>query len=293
MPMNTIKRIKAIYFSPCGHTARLAQSLAQELSKAMALPWESMDFTRPIQRQGGPWALAATDLVIFASPTYAGRLPNKALPWIQSLFQGQKTPTIALVTFGNRNFDSSLAELVQELGLLGFHVLAGAALASTHVFAPETIGPGRPDVQDQKDLQAFGKKIASLLVEAQDLSHLTDLPEVLIEAGSPVAPYYTPRKVDGTPAKFLNAKPVTDLSKCTQCGTCVEVCPMGSIDPADVTSTPGTCIKCQACLRYCPTGAKTFTDPDFLSHVKMLEENYTKRANPAFYVSRDGVFSAS
>lgn len=288
--MDTIQKIKAIYFSPCGHTAGLAQNLAQELSQALSLPWESLDFTLPIQRHEGPWTLEPTDLVIFASPTYAGRLPNKALPWIQSLFHGQETPTLALVTYGNRNFDSSLAELVQELSPLGFHVLAGAAMATSHVFAPETIAPGRPDDQDLQEFRAFGKKIASLLLEAKELKGLRRLPEVVIGAGSPVAPYYTPLKEDGTPAKFLKAKPVTEVSICTQCGTCVEVCPMGAIDPEDVTLTPGTCIKCQACVRHCPTGAKSFTDPDFLSHVKMLEATYTKRANPSFYLSGEGVF---
>ena len=39
----------------------------------------------------------------------------------------------------------------------------------------------------------------------------------------------------------------------------------------------GICIKCQACVRYCPTGARYFDDPDFLSHVRMLEENFTEQ----------------
>ena len=49
---------------------------------------------------------------------------------------------------------------------------------------------------------------------------------------------------------------------------------MGAIDPADVSSVPGTCIKCQACVRKCTKRAKYFDDEAFLSHMKMLEQNF-------------------
>ena len=94
---------------------------------------------------------------------------------------------------------------------------------------------------------------------------------------SEIGPYYTPLRADGTPAKFLKAKPLTDRDKCVHCGLCAKVCPMGSIDPETVEAV-GLCVKCQACVRRCPKGAKFFEDADFLSHVAMLEQNYTRRA---------------
>ena len=59
---------------------------------------------------------------------------------------------------------------------------------------------------------------------------------------------------------------------------------MGSIDPEDPAKVNGICIKCHACIRGCPKGAKAFADEAFLSHRAMLERDYTRRAEPVFFV---------
>ena len=51
------------------------------------------------------------DLVVFGTPVYAGRVPNKILPWVQQGFTGDHTPMVPVVVFGNRNFDDALMEL--------------------------------------------------------------------------------------------------------------------------------------------------------------------------------------
>ena len=59
---------------------------------------------------------------------------------------------------------------------------------------------------------------------------------------------------------------------------------MGSIDPADPAAVPGKCIKCCACEKKCPVGAKYFDDQVYLTHKIILEEDYTRRAEPEIFV---------
>ena len=62
------------------------------------------------------------------------------------------------------------------------------------------------------------------------------------------------------------------------------LCPMGAINPSNVAEVPGTCIKCQRCVRKCTKHAKYFDDPAFLSHVAMLEQNFTEPKENEVYL---------
>jgi len=271
-----IRRVHAVCFSPAGATRRVAGTLARALAEAFEVPLETVDFTLPAAR-GQTYAFGAEDLVVFAMPTYAGKLPNKLLPYVKSGFTGGGALAVALVTFGNRSFDNSLAELCACLEADGFHTLAGGAFACRHVFS-DTLAAGRPDAEDMAELGKLGAAVAVRVVR------LTAPPAPVAVPGDADAPYYTPRGLDGEPKVFLKAKPKTEPTLCTGCGVCAAVCPLGSIDPADVASVPGVCIKCHACVHECPVGAKYFDDPAFLSHKAMLERDFTRRARSQWFV---------
>ena len=263
----TLHNRQALFFSPTGGTERVARVLADALGQALGLPCEVCDLTAPGSRQRG-YAFGPDELVLLAVPVYAGRIPNKLLPDLSARLQGSDTPAVSVCVFGNRSPDEAVRELPLLLEANRFFVLGAAAFACRHAFSGK-VGAGRPDDEDLAQMRCFANAVAVKLAE--------DAPPPLQLDRGGIGPYYTPLKEDGTPARFLKAKPVTDASRCTRCGLCAKACPMGSIDPA-TAEVVGVCIKCQACVQKCPAGAKRFEDADFLSHVAMLEQNCTKRA---------------
>ena len=274
-----IRRICCIYFSPTENTKKLALAAARPIVKGYNLPLLEVDFTKKDKRSQG-YEFGPEDFVILAAPTYAGKLPNMILPDFKGNLRGDRTPAAAMVTFGNRSFDNSLAELVQVLKDDGFYPLGGAAFVCQHAFT-ELLATGRPTVEDLEQAKDFALKCFKL---ANDVGTGERRSELQVE-GDAAAPYYVPKGTDGQPAKFLKAKPLTNMDKCTNCGLCVQLCPMASINPEDVTKVSGICIKCQACVKGCPEGAKYFDDKAFLSHVAMLEQTFTEeKENRFFYI---------
>ena len=266
-----IKRVCLLFFSPTGGTEKIARLVTQTLAEKLNAKTAVFPFTLPEHRQA-EYHFNTNDLLVMASPVYAGRLPNKLLPEYKTRIFGNHTPAVPLCVFGNRSPDEALRELVLLLEQNGFQIAAAAALAGRHAFSDQ-VGAGRPDESDCTQIVQFAAQAAEKLAQP-------NLPPLEMDR-SEIGPYYTPLKEDGTPAKFLKARPLTDPDKCVRCGLCARSCPMGSIDKTSMEAV-GLCVKCQACVRRCPKGAKYFTDPDFLSHVAMLEQNYTRRAENTF-----------
>jgi uncharacterized protein (DUF362 family) len=50
---------------------------------------------------------------------------------------------------------------------------------------------------------------------------------------------------------FMKRRPVIDLAACTDCGTCVESCPVRAIDRATKAVDYGICIECLCCHELC------------------------------------------
>lgn len=268
-----LTKVRAVSFSPNGGTRLVTSRLASALAEALAVPGQERDITSPAARQGTE-EFSPDELAVFGSPTYAGRLPNKILPFWQTGFRGQGTPAVLVVTFGNRSFQDSLSELSLVLRSSGFVPVGAAAVVSRHVFT-QKLAPGQPDASALAELDRFAVNLAHRLKSCGEPVPVT------VPGNDPPGPYYVPLRVDGQPAKFLKAVPKTKDS-CVRCGKCAEACPMGSIPLDDPFQVSGVCIKCQACVRVCPLGAKYFDDPEFLSHVAMLEQNYSALGESRF-----------
>ena len=273
-----LKGIAAVFFSPTGNTRKAVVEIADVIARREGIAVREIDFTLPRARKEVR-KFEAGELVIFGTPVYAGRIPNKILPAVQTLFEGNGALAVPVVTFGNRSFDNALIELRIELEQHGFHTIAGAAFVAEHVFSNK-LAAGRPDEKDLQTIRRFAEDVAEKIkgLEEGPLDGMAEIPAPAAVKGiEPVPAYYRPLQEDGSPANFLKAKPKTSDS-CNDCGICARVCPMGSISPKDYRTVTGICIKCQACVKSCPVHARFFDDPVMLSHTRMLEQHYERPA---------------
>lgn len=273
-----IQRIYTIYFSPTGTTKKVVSQLGHTLAQILKLSVSEFDFTLPQARESRFPVLTPEDVVIFGCPTYAGRLPNLLLKYLDTIGGGGSL-AIPVVTYGNRCFDNSLMELRDILETHDFHTVAAVAASCEHSFS-QVLGAGRPDQEDTKALDDFARQIGAKLTQQTATPPPIQVPGVPMEQS--YGGYYQPRDRHGVFIDIRKVKPKTHTELClgsleSACGICAAVCPMGAIDGRDITQVPGICIKCGACIKKCPTHAKYYDDPGYLYHKTELEEMYQRR----------------
>ena len=272
-------KIWAVYFSGTGTTRRTVERIAGGIASRLNLPAESVDFSRPAVRQE-TLRFGEKDLVVFGTPVYAGRVPNVLLPFLRERVVGGGALAVPVVLFGNRNYDDALIELRNILAADGMHPIAAGAFVGEHSFS-RVLGADRPNAEDEALMDEFAARVAELAAGLD----AAPVKSAAVRGQEPLRPYYTPRDRAGNPINIFKVKPKTDLSRCGGCGLCADLCPMGSIDPTDVSAVRGICIKCCACVKGCPTGAKFFDDAGYLYHQHELEAQYACPAeNEVFYL---------
>ena len=271
--MKKISRIAAVYFSPTGTTKKITETIAEECSRRMQLPWKAHSFTLPSERQE-ILHFPSNVLIIFGVPVYAGRVPNFLLSYLNQS-EGGEAFGIPVVVYGNRNYDDALIELRDIMEMHHIHTIAGGAFIGEHSFS-YTLGKGRPDKADLVQARSLADSAASSLLTE------TYATPIQVKGNIPYRPYYIPQKKDGTQKKITSVFPKIS-SECTNCGRCVHLCPMGSIAD-DCHSYTSFCIKCGACVKGCPAGARYYDDETYLYHKKALEQEFIRRAEPELFI---------
>lgn len=271
-----ITRVKAAFFSATGTTERIVKVIVNTLAEQLGVTWSAVDFTLPASRTVA-LQFEPHELVVLGTPVYAGRVPNVLLKYLSTI-EGNGAPAIPVVLYGNRNYDDGLIELRDILEQGGLHTVAAAAFVGEHSFS-DILAAGRPDESDLRLAREFAVELG-YKIKAQSV---LENPVPVKGIPAPYRGYYQPRDKEGNPVDIRKVKPLTN-ENCDRCMICAEVCPMGSIDPEDVTECVGICIKCGACIKKCPVKAKYFADPGFLNHKYELEDGLTRRAEPELFL---------
>src|SRR5699024_7134090 len=271
-----IKTVWAVYFSGTGTTEKVATTLAKDLAERLGAGYDTYCFNLPQAREKD-LSFGPEDLVVLGTPVYAGRVPNLLMPYVRDHIKGNGTLGVPVVLYGNRNYDDGLIELRNLMRDNGFMPVAAGAFVGEHSFS-KVLGAGRPDRDDMALVAQLGAKTAEKVTARPE----PPAQAVSVTGCDPIRPYSAPRARHGEPIKdFSKAKPVTAPDKCVKCGLCARLCPMGSLDPADVSNVAGKCIKCCACVKKCPTGAKYFDHEGYLYHQHELEDQYAGRRAPS------------
>ena len=267
-------KIKVAYFSATGTTQKVVCHLANHLSETLHLSIEECDFTLPQQRQN-PLIFNNDELVVFGTPVYAGRVPNVLLKYL-TIMQTEGAKAIAVVVYGNRDYDDALMELSDILSNAGAQVFAAGAFIGEHSFS-YTLAAGRPDGDDFEKIDEFANQIEKKIA----IGNFTK-PEIK-GVPYPYRQHFQPHNEQGQPFDIRKVKPIT-TDACTSCGVCASVCPMGSISTSDYKEIAGICIKCGACIKRCPQHAKQFVDANYLFHKEDVERKNQRRAEAEWFV---------
>lgn len=244
-------RVFEIMFSPTGGTKKVSDSFTNAWIKQ---PGNTDVLERTVidllqrDRDFSACVFSREDICIVSVPSYGGRVPETAVSRL-SRMQGNGARAIAIVVYGNRDYDDTFAELQDTLEAAGFVCAAGIAAVAEHSIMRQ-FASGRPDRADEEQLSQFAADIRAKL----NIPAVTDasLAEKASSTGLTLPGNRPYRKYGGVPMKPQTGK------SCTRCGLCAGECPVGAI-PKDDPSKTNTqiCISCMRCISICPEKARS------------------------------------
>lgn len=249
----------SIYFSPAKGTEKIVKALAAELGS-----YKEIDLCKA-KTGKHICAFKEQDICLIGVPSYGGRVPALAVQRIQQ-FLGNGAKAVLVVSYGNRAFEDTLAELQDILETRGFRCVGAAACIAEHSIMRQ-FAANRPDKQDKKELAAFGRQLSEKLQSNAPLSKL-QLP------GN--RPY---REYKGIPLKPKAGR------TCTKCGLCAQACPSGAISKSEPNKTnKDLCISCMRCVQICPQKAQKLNPLLLKLAASKLKKNCTIRKENQFFL---------
>jgi flavodoxin/NAD-dependent dihydropyrimidine dehydrogenase PreA subunit len=257
-----------VYFSPTGTTQKTVLAIAE----GTGIPFREIDLALPGTRRTFQHEFSEFDLVVAGLPVYAGRLPMYLDDFFTGL-NGNATPAVAVVLYGNREYNDALIELKIRLQERGFRVSSAAAFIGEHTVSAK-IATGRPDANDLAIARDFGRRNAESIRGGVS-------GELELKGNYP----FTWKGFDPQNPGDFPPRPrlVTDESR-TQCRLCSRNCPWAAINPDDSRIRDySKCMFCYRCLKNCPSKAIQVTNDKFLAYLPQFEKMLSQRREPELF----------
>ena len=258
-----IKKISSVFFSPTKSTNKVLSAITDRLP----INAERVDITCYSERERA-LSFPSDELALFGVPVYGGRVPVSAVERFGRM-RGEGTPSVLVVTYGNREYDDALLELKELTEKNGFITVAAAAFIAEHSIM-RSVANGRPDSEDKRKIQAFADEVWAKTARIKSASELGELK----------VPGKTPYiEFGGVPMK-----PEAD-SACVKCGACVPQCPVNAI-PADSpeSTDKSRCITCLRCVMVCPACARSLNKAVMAEREKVFAQMNSARKEPEVFI---------
>lgn len=257
-----------IYFSPTGTTQKILKEIAKQITGNIDL-----EVNLTLLSEGKGDSTVTSDVVLIGMPVYKGRIPEEALDRLKGM-QGNNTPTILVVMYGNREYEDAMLELSDVATAVNFNVMGAAAFIGEHSYstAEFPLAVGRPDQADLLKAKSFALKIMEKLKDTtkSDSDQKLKIPGDFPYKDPPTSPPASPEIIE---------------EKCGVCGVCKDVCPVNAIDIGETIQTNSSiCIWCCACVKACPSEARVFDHPVVNHFRELLFKNCSRRKEPEFYL---------
>jgi ferredoxin/flavodoxin len=272
--------VHLIYFSPGGTTRRTVRKIAEGIKDANVI---EHDMLKKENREK-QYNFTKDDLVIFGMMTATkifGPIED-----ILNCMQGNNTPLVGVVMFGNGYYGGSLKQMKKLVEPKGFKMVAAGAFIGQHGINKK-IAANRPDAKDEMIQLDFGRKIHNKVIINNDHSFnsklKTDWPPNDAQGKFKCA-LILAIKGNGNATIPASMNKLVFTDDCIECGKCERNCPTGAINLATKSFDFDKCYGCFSCGSNCPKGAIKQTNKTLMSAVNNAYEKRKNRREPVIFL---------
>ena len=254
MPLH-IRKALLVYCSPAGSTAHVARIMRQKIA-ALETPVTMIDLSDyPDVDFIIPQLFDAKDNICLyiGSPVYAAHPIPPIMEFIARMPQAKNGFSVPFVTWGAVTSGIALYEMGAALAQKGYPVLGAAKILSRHSMmwaADMPLGADHPNAEDDRMIETLLQAVADKLRKTEPP---TLAPSVLDYQAQPLRDQMAQSSFEQAKSRFPQRKVL--IERCTQCGVCVENCPVEAIQLTDAPEIGPVCIHCLNCVRLCPESA--------------------------------------